>query len=151
MSGIGSFPAGVGPAGHAPVQPTPRVPTVQPAALRYEGATSDWVYGSDGRLRRVHPVDQGMALGLLVAQGSLRSSPDTGSTLRSIRYLNPNGLQARIEDAVRKANPIARYLADGSVTILSINYQVLPQRGLYVECYYRNNLLGTEERAHFES
>ncbi len=149
-TGAGAFGAGLGPAGHDPIVTAEAVARAAPPALRYEGTTQDWALDSLGRFRKVHPVDQGMALGMMVRQGSLKSSPDTGNRLFSIGYLQAKNLRTRVEALVRTANPIARLVADGSATLKAIEISTAGGR-LIVACLYSNNVLKTEERAFYES
>ena len=62
---------------------------IPPAALVFDGATRTFLSDDDGRLKSVHPVDQKVALAVLIQQKKLSSTPDTGSTLKEIKYLDP--------------------------------------------------------------
>lgn len=135
--GAGLAPAGFGAAGDA----TPYVEPSLPVALQYDGATGDWIIDSGGEYATVHPVDQGVALALCVPRGSIRYARSVGSDIKEIDDLSEPGLRGRVEDAVKTAIPLASYLADGSVTIRSIDYETRPAGGLVVRVVYQNNLL----------
>lgn len=132
------YAAGAGPAGHAPVAaPSAAAQHEGPVAMRYDGATRDWLV-ENGIYRSVHPVDQGVALSMCVRQGDLTSSPTTGNLLHKIDDLSSKDLKSKLEDTVKRSNPLARYLADGSVVIERIEYSAPP---LKVALFYRNTKL----------
>jgi hypothetical protein len=117
----GVWPGGVGPAGADPATVGSSSRSLKPAAIRYEGSVRDWQLDpTTGGYRRVTPAEQGVALSLMVAQGSITSSPLTGHTLGEIVYLGGPDVEADATDRVRRANPLARLVADGQVEIKRI-------------------------------
>jgi len=154
MPGAGSYPAGTGPAGADPVQTSTQDTTILPTAMRYDAPGLDWgqVTGLDGatHYRSIHPLDQGFAIAMCVKQGTLKHSRTTGNLLHTIKYLGGKDLQQQVERIVRSANPIARYLADGSATIRKIVVETTGGR-LAVACYYKNNLLNRKNVARYVS
>lgn len=112
------YPAGIGPAGAAPIQTGYSQRALKPRAIRYEGSIRDWQLDpATGGYRRVTPAEQGVALSLMVAQGSITSSPQTGHTLNEIVYLGGPDVEADATDRVKRSNPLARLVADGQVEI----------------------------------
>jgi hypothetical protein len=139
--GIGSSPAGLGLSGADPVIPgsDPRKTIV--AAMRYEGLTKDWELDANENFAAVTPNEQAIVLAIAVKQGELRSSPTTGNTLHEILYLGSPNLGTDITNRVLSANPIARLIAAGSVSIDRIDYQVSTNPGagrLKVAVYFRD-------------
>lgn len=137
MSGAGIYPGGVGPAGADPVTSTFAPRQKRPAAIRYEGATSDFELDHDGNYQAVTPVEQAVALSLSIRQGDIKSSPTTGNTLHEIVYLDSATLGADIDDRVRRSNPLARLLADGQAEIVRIDHEIGKQ-GFKVAVYFRD-------------
>ncbi len=86
--GLGSYGAGMGPAGEDPLAAAsaPRSVT-PPAALWFDGATRDFLLDSQGRYLGIHPVDQRAALALLIAYGTISSAPTTGNKVRRIQKI----------------------------------------------------------------
>jgi len=109
----------------------------RPAAIRFEGASRDWVLDQNGDYRRVTPNEQAVVLALSVRRGALKSSPNVGNTLLDIQYLGGVKLGADIEDRVRIANPIARLLAAGAISIDRIDHETRNGK-LAVAVYFRD-------------
>ena len=83
--GAGSFGAGEGAAGEdIPTPPDAPRNVTPPAALLFDGRTRDFPLNAQGRYRRVHPVDQRVALALLIAYGTIASAPTVGDKVRRI-------------------------------------------------------------------
>jgi hypothetical protein len=117
-SGAGSWPGGIGPAGVDPIQTGYSARALKPRAIRYEAKVRDWELDpATGGYRRVTPAEQGVALSLMVAQGSITASPATGHTLNEILYLGGADVEADATDRMKRANPLARLVADGQVEI----------------------------------
>lgn len=86
--GLGDFPCGGSPCGHdALPPPVPPRTTQPPVALRYDGATKDFLKDDSGRYLEVHPVDQEVALALCVGLGTLPSVPGAGAAFRKIKRI----------------------------------------------------------------
>lgn len=119
-----------------------------PAAPMYDGLTRDHAVDADGRSKTIHPIDAGVQMAMFVQRGELSSSPTTGNTLLQMRELATDRQQAEVERIVRAANPIARYLKDGSITIRRIDSEFRAQTGaLLVALYYHNNVTDRDETA----
>ena len=136
--GFGSSPLGlalfgadlVPSAGGAPRQRT------APRALRLDGATRDYALDvSTGLYVDGDPIDQRVALALLVAKGAIASSTGVGSTLRSIRNLGVPETQILVEDAVRRA--LADLLVAGDVAVEKIEQESSSNGQLRVAVTYR--------------
>lgn len=110
----------------------------QKTAARYDGRRRDFLTDANGVVKYVHPVDQEMMIGLCTKQGSMKSTPEIGTTLHEIVYLGLPNLQAEVEQRVRDANPIARLLAGGDVAIDLIEHATTNTGGLLVVVTYRN-------------
>jgi hypothetical protein len=116
------------------------------AGFHYDGATKDWLLNSHGQISGVHPVDEGMAISILVPQGSVKSSPATGNTFLAIRYLGAKNLAEQVRSAVTSANPLARLVAAGDATIVNIQHEIRNSR-LWVSVDYVNNRTGETRNA----
>jgi len=134
--GAGSSGAGRGRAGITLAPPVVPVSSSAPVALRYEGSAKDWVLTGDGGYRSVTSTEQGMILSICVNQGDIKSSPLTGNTLRRIKYLGANNLQADCEDRVRNSNPAKRLVATGKAKITKIVVQASNKK-LVVEMFFK--------------
>ena len=91
----------------------PRRTTV-PRALLFDGRTRTFLRDASGRCKDIHPVDQKVALALLIEFGKITSAPSTGNTLRELRTLIPgDALTHDIERRLRE--PLAEVLAAGDI------------------------------------
>jgi hypothetical protein len=134
----GSYPAGLGPTGVAPIDTSAQPPRPrQPKALRYEGATADWALDTLGNYKAVTPVEQGIALSLCVRQGSIKSSPTTGNTLHEIVYLGAPDLANDIRNRIMSANPLARLVSEKQAEIVRIDHEIRKQ-GFVAVVYFRD-------------
>jgi len=148
MSGFGTYPLGASPFGHDPSVPTGPRGAYLPAAPNYDGNSQDWATDEDGRVESIHPVDNGVQMAMFVQQGELKSAPTVGNTLLQCQELGTPRQQSEVEGIVRKANPIARYLTDGSITITAIETELRTQTGaLMVKLHYTNNVTGKSKSA----
>jgi len=131
-----TFPGGAGPAGWDPVaQPSEteqQTPTGSPV---YEPRGRDFA-GENGKWDQEHWIDQHVDLALFVEQGSVKSAPEVGHTLRQIQRLNPVTIQADVEDRIKQA--LSRLLETPVIEILSIDAQVPVKGQLRVAVVYRN-------------
>jgi hypothetical protein len=107
------------------------------AAMRYEGSSKDWELVAGGNFAAVTPNEQGAALSMAIKKGSIKSSPDTGNTLHEIIYLGSPNLETDITNRVMSSNPISRLVAENSISIDKILYQVT-KYGLKVATYFRD-------------
>jgi hypothetical protein len=107
------------------------------AAMRYEGSTKDWELDANRNFAAVTPNEQAVVLSVCVRQGSIKASPDTGSTLHEILYLGQPNIGSDITNRIMSSNPIARLVAAGSVSIDKILYQT-SKVGIKVAVYFRD-------------
>jgi hypothetical protein len=148
MPGFGSYPFGSTPFGRDPSVASGPRGAFLPAAPNYDGSAQDWQTDEDGRHVSIHPIDNGVQLAMFAQKGELPLSPTTGNTLLQCNELGTQRLQAEVENIVKAANPIARYLTDGSIEILRIDVEFRPVNGtLLVTLNYRNNITAREEVA----
>lgn len=136
--GFGSSPLGLALFG-ADLVPSPGGaprPRTAPRALELDGATRDYALDvSTGLYVDGDPIDQRVALALLVAQGAIASSLATGSTLRSIRNLGTPDTGRLVDDAVRRA--LADLVTAGDVLITAIEQESTRSGQLRVAVSYR--------------
>jgi hypothetical protein len=119
------------------------------AALRYNGGSKDWSQsGSPAVIDTIHWVDQGMALSVLVPQGSIQSSPSSGSTLHEIHYLGTPNLKAEVQARIEQSNPAARFIAAGQARIERIDVETQSGK-LAVAVYYQNLVTKQRDRVNF--
>lgn len=99
----GTSGVGIGPSGHDAVErPLDPLAKSAPLGLHYQPRTKDAEMLTDGRLAADHPVDAWMDLALSIPRGSLKSSPETGHTLREVEYLDSK-LEANVRSRVDAA------------------------------------------------
>lgn len=125
--GAGTAPAGQGGAGLnlLPALSPPRNVT-PPISLRFDGATADFQLDDQGRYKSIHPVDQAVALALLVRLGTLGSVPSMGAGFRNIRKIGPT-TPNQVENMARVA--LARLVQAQSIKILSIQVETKRKPG----------------------
>jgi hypothetical protein len=113
--GAGQFNAGEGLGGEDPLaDPSPPRDVTPPAALLFDGATKAHPLDAQGRYQGIHPVDQRVALALLVRFGSVGSVPDQGARFREIAKVT-RYTAAQAKDMVNLA--LARLLAAKDITV----------------------------------
>lgn len=135
--GFGDSEFGVPPFGGdvAPDVPAAR-PTSLPRAILFDGSSRTFPRDADGRLIDIHPVDQEVALAVLLVQGGIASSPATGSTLRSVESGADGGLQIDVERRLTAA--LARPLAAGDIRIIWIRTRIGPRWRTGIHLRYQN-------------
>lgn len=89
-----------------------------------------------GKMKLVHWVDQAVSLALGVAQGSLKSQPGLGHTLRKIKRAAGLSLKASVEDGVRVALQALVERKDIGVTSIQVSTPIRGQ--ILVAVYYIN-------------
>ncbi len=100
---------------------------------------------STGRHESLHPIDNGVQLAMATQKGELTSSPTTGNDILSrVTDLGGPRQHEQVVAAIKEAQPIARYLQEGSIEILRIEDQVVANGGLEVWLYYRNLRTGSD-------
>lgn len=117
----GTTYAGAGPAGADPVgalsAPAILIQTSN-AALWDVATKSVLVDATSGLVKRIHWVDQAVALALGIPIGSLSSQPTLGHTLRLIKRGDGPTLKAEVDDAVRLA--LKTLLDAGDIVVISV-------------------------------
>lgn len=109
---------------------------IPPAALVFDGATRTFLSDDDGRLKSVHPVDQKVALAVLIQQKKLSSAPDTGSTLKEIKYLDPAKI---VTDATNRVNrALNAVLQPGDIEIIRIQVTQPSRWSVSILLEYKN-------------
>lgn len=135
--GAGNFPAGFGPCGMDPLPPpVPPRSVTPPAALRFDGASKDFLLDAEGHYLAIHPVDQAVAIALLVGLGTVTSAPGVGAAFRQIKRITPS-TKTQAEDMARSA--LAKLTRAKKIQILDIEVEVqLPQGAVRVAVSYAN-------------
>jgi hypothetical protein len=148
--GIGWYAAGYGPAGYAPVIPAgaPRVVRA-PDALKLDGPTKDYLLDDDGFYQSVHPVDQQVALAMIVSRGAIAAVPELGNQLRTIRRVSKNVAIALAKSFVREA--LDGLVASKSIKINDVQIDADVPGRLFVQVMYTNLELsdGSVQTANF--
>ena len=141
MPGAGGSPAGLSPAGVDPLPPPvpPRF-VVPPAALWFDGATKDFLLDpSTGLYVPLNPVDQQVALALLVNLGSISSATNVGAAFRSIVRITPS---TKTEAVAFANNALVALVSRGFITISDIAVDVYALGGFAVAVSYVNQTTG---------
>lgn len=134
---LGDLPAGDGPLGFDPVQPaSPPRRTRPPVSLMFDGATRDFPLGEDGFYREIHPVDQRVALALLVSEGVIASAPEIGSRLRTIDRVSREVARSTATSYARLA--LSALVAERSIRIEKIEVETPAGGTLLVAVTYVN-------------
>jgi hypothetical protein len=137
MPGAGSFPAGSGPCGLDPLSPPPPPRSVTPpAALRFDGQSQDLLLDSSGHYLAIHPIDQQVALALLIGLGTIGSAPTVGAAFRQITRIT-NATQTQATNMARAA--LAALVSAKKIQITDITVEVsLPQGATLIAVTYLN-------------
>lgn len=102
--GAGSFGAGVGLAGHDPVETAePVVIAAGLGAARFDPLTKTYPVADDGEVEQVDAVWQEVAHRLGIPLGALASTPDVGIDLERIRAATREQAQRTVEDVIAVA------------------------------------------------
>ncbi len=134
--GAGMFPAGSGPSGLDPLAPpSPPRSVTPPAALYFDGQTQGFPLDAQGHYVGIHPVDQAVALALIVRLGTLGSVPGLGAGFRNIRKITTStGTQAT--DMARIA--LASIVQAGDIMILDIQVETRRTGAVLIAVSYKN-------------
>ena len=146
-TGAGESIAGEEPCGEYVLPANSPARRVQPpAALLYDGATaSNPLDAATGLYREIHPVDQAVALALLVRRGTLASAPNVGSRFREIKKITKT-TPAQATDFAKQA--LATLVSAKSIAIVSIVVETNAKAGsLAVVVNYRNLRTAKSEKA----
>jgi len=138
--GAGAFPAGVGPAGADPLPvpfgATPPRNRTPPAALLFDGASQDFLLDpATGLYREINPVDQQVALALLVNLGSITSAPEVGAPFRSILRITPS---TKTEATRMAQDALADLVQQQLIQVVTVEVDVYFEGGFAVAVQYRN-------------
>ena len=107
-----------------------------PLALAFDGETRTFLRDENGLLLSVHPIDQKVALALFIEQKKITSAPNTGSTLREIKYLDP---QKVVTDATNRINrALNAVLKPGDIEIISLEVTQPSRWSISTKLEYRN-------------
>lgn len=131
--------AGAGPAGADPVAPpSPTVVLVQSSnPALWDLATRSCPRDENGILKRIHWVDQAVALALGVRIGSIAAQPALGHRLREIKRAIPGEeLQNQVNDYVNLA--LLDLLARGDIFLISVVASVPVQSQIVIAISYVN-------------
>jgi hypothetical protein len=101
--GIGSAPAGAGPAGLDLPASTEQRQAATPVALAFDGQTLDFKLDENGRYVSAHPVDTKVFHRLRIRKLSIRSAPGTGNDVGNSQWIEPRTIEAEVRDHVRVA------------------------------------------------
>lgn len=135
--GIGWFAAGYGPAGYDPVIPPGAPRNVRPPdALKLDGPTKDFLLDENGFYQNIHPVDQQVALAMLVSRGAIAAVPELGNQLRTVRRVSQTVAETLARNFVREA--LADLVSASSISIEEIRIDVSVPGRLFVEVFYLN-------------
>ena len=97
--GIGSSPAGSGPAGlDLPASTDQRI-AATPAALEFDGQTKDFSLDANGRFVSKHPIDSKVFHRLRIIAGTMRSAPATGQGI-SGKWIRNETIESFVRDQV---------------------------------------------------
>jgi hypothetical protein len=114
--GAGSYPAGIGPAGHDPVSGLERVLPTMPVAAQFDPDTRQFVINVDGELVPIHPVDQEVAIRLGVGLGTIAAASGVGLNLARLRRTSAAAMQLTVNDEVSFA--LADLIRNGDIQLL---------------------------------
>lgn len=140
--GAGTSPAGIGPAGADPVGDYSSTAIVDLSGggvlvSRFDLSThSIPVDPVTGLIKRVHWVDQAVALALGVTNGKLTSQPSLGNRLRLVQRNNRIRLQAEVNDAVRVA--LTALIDRGDIVVTDIQISIPVPSQTIVAVFYLN-------------
>jgi hypothetical protein len=140
--GAGNYPAGAGHCGLDPLPPpVPPRDVSPPAALRFDGASKDFLLDANGHYYAIHPVDQQVALVLLVGLGTIASAPTVGAAFRRIQRIT-SSTQSQATDMANAA--LRKLVTAQKVAIVAIDVEIsLPQGATLIAVTYQNLVTGT--------
>jgi hypothetical protein len=82
-----------------------------------------------------------VAISLCTRKGSWKSNTEIGNDLLNIQYLGTPELASLVPRFVAESEPIATLVAADNITIVFVDYEVLPSGALLVSVDYTNNAL----------
>lgn len=148
----GSYAAGSGFAGADPVaawSDPPKVIQTSNAALWDLSTRTVSRDEATGLVKRIHWVDQAVALALGVPLGSLPSSPNLGHRLRLIKRAAGPQLEAQVVDAVNLA--LADLLERRDISLISIVVNTTTRSQIVVAVSYVNLRLNPRSNQNTET
>ena len=136
--GAGSASAGATPAGIDPVAAPPPARDVKPpTALYYDGATRSFPLDADGHYQGIHPVDQAVALALILSLGTITSAPGAGAGFRQVKRIT-SATKKQVEDMARAALRPRVVAQDIKVLSILVETKGRPTGGFAVAVNYVN-------------
>lgn len=130
------YPAGSGPGGFSPVlSPGPVTARIPPRALNYDPRTRDFTTTAN-LYDAIHPVDQAVILRLTIERGSIKSYPDFGIPLASIRRAGGPTLGQQATDCVNVA--LADLLSPKKIEVQRIETDVATRGQVKIAVTYKN-------------
>ncbi len=128
MSGAGSSPAGIAPAGSDPAEKTgqavgKRTPLVAYFDIKVRGFPRD---PTTGKILLVHWVDQAVALAMGVTEGTLKSQPSLGNRIRLIKRNSGRRIASQVEDEVKRC--LRALIERGDIGITQIYVDAVSKR-----------------------
>jgi hypothetical protein len=134
--GAGAFGAGAGSAGFDPVSdPSESTVSSPPAAIYFDPATRDFRMGTDGRFVAVDPIDQEVVFALWLKKGTVGSTPEAGSSLRSLKRQGGPGFVGTVDDIIRRA--LSGLTSRNAITIKKIEIDAKMRGRTYVMVTYQ--------------
>lgn len=119
--GAGQYGFGLGPGGQDPVlAPSSPRNAKPPAALLFNGASRSFPLDANGRYGGIHPIDQKVALALILQSNTLASVPEIGNNVRGIRKIDRRTAN-KVRDEVTRA--LADMVSNGDIQVLSIEVE----------------------------
>jgi hypothetical protein len=136
MSGAGYYPAAYFDAAGVNASSSLSDPrrVTHPVAARFDGATRTFPLDDDGRVLASHPVDQAVALALLVEYGKMTAAPNSGTRIKKIKYAGGSRLEEEVRTYCREA--VKRFTDAGDIREVSIKVDVPAAGRLNVEYNY---------------
>lgn len=116
--GLGDSPLGTAPLGLDPPAASAARAVQQPAALKVDGQTKDYVLDAQGRFVGVHPVDAKVFHRLRILSGSIRSAPTTGQGIGALKYIDKATIDAFVRDQITLA--LSDMVAGGDIAVRAI-------------------------------
>lgn len=133
--GAGSYAAGLGLAGHDPLEtPEPVATSTGAGSPKFDPLTKTYPLTADGGVEEVDPIWQEIAHRLGIPLGALAFAPDVGIDVDRIRQATRENAQRTVEDVVRGA--LAPMIARGDAEVVRV-VLAQPWRGKW-EAWVKN-------------
>lgn len=125
-------------AGVDPITDAVAAGTARPRAIKLNPQTRDFYLDANGRYVDIHPVDAAVVNALVMLQGRIKVSPQTGWT--GDKMIDFWGDRAAADASARVRTALKQLTDSGDVSIDRIEYQPQPS-GPFVRVWYFNNRL----------